>query len=332
MYSGLILATVFSGLIAAGVFAGLDSYHGLAGWKWLFLIEGAGSFPVALLAFTLLPDYPGNRTGVCKWLLTEDEENLTVQRMINDRVSLPRENSGVWNGLKLAVLDSRTWIYVSLLPPRAIQHPWASVTNIHYFDTTAKAIILMANHSAYGFNNFFSTIVSGFDLGNTTMTLLLTAPPYLVATVSAFIGSWSSDRQQERGFHISVLLGVAAVGFMLSTVTVHSSARYASAFLYVSGCFTSNSLVFGWASSTLAQTSEKRAAAMAIINLFGQLGNIYSPCFFPSADAPRYAVANMLMMSFSLLSIVMCMVLKLLLRRANQQLLEAGDNRTLYVL
>ena len=41
LYSALILATGFSGLIAAGVFSGLDGACGLAGWRWLFIIEGA---------------------------------------------------------------------------------------------------------------------------------------------------------------------------------------------------------------------------------------------------------------------------------------------------
>ena len=40
LYSGNIFATSFSGLIAEATFATLGGHHGLAGWKWLFIIEG----------------------------------------------------------------------------------------------------------------------------------------------------------------------------------------------------------------------------------------------------------------------------------------------------
>lgn len=46
LYSGLVLATAFSGPLAAGIFAGLEGAMGLPGWEWLFIVEGAISFPV----------------------------------------------------------------------------------------------------------------------------------------------------------------------------------------------------------------------------------------------------------------------------------------------
>ncbi|KAM5347533.1 hypothetical protein ACJ41O_007357 [Fusarium nematophilum] len=305
LYSGVLLATAFSGLIAAGVLSGLEGARGIAGWQWLFIIEGAGSFGAALLGTILLPDFPGQKSGTVKWLLTDVEQKVAIERIKRDRVSMPEADHSVWNGLRMAVKDIRTWVFV---------------------------LMLTANHSAYGFNNFFPTIVKGFKLGNNTLTLILTAPPYLLATATAFATAWSSDRRKDRGYHIAVPQAVACVGFIVSVSTLNNAARYASAFLYICGCFSSNAMVFSWASSTLNQTPEKRACATAIINLLSQLGNIWSPYFFPSSDGPRYVKANILMMAFSALSVLTCVVMKLMLRKANQKLLETGENVNLFTL
>jgi hypothetical protein len=190
--------------------------------------------------------------------------------------------------------------------------------------------MLTANHSAYGFNNFFPTIVKTMNLGKNTVTLLLTAPPYLLGTLVAFATAWSSDRRRERGLHISVPQGVACVGFVVTLATTNNAARYAVAFLYICGCFSSNAMVFSWASSTLGQTLEKRACATAIINLLSQLGNIWSPSFFPASDGPRYVMANILMAVSSGVSIACCVVMKYLLRKANNKLKEDGEDVTLF--
>lgn len=119
LYSGLILATAFSGLIAAGVFAGLDGVYGLAGWKWLFIIKGAGSFVVAIVAVFILPDFLGVNTGSAKWLLTESERQISRDRMERDRVSEKRIDNSVWTGLAAASKDVKTWIFVSVLTVRS---------------------------------------------------------------------------------------------------------------------------------------------------------------------------------------------------------------------
>lgn len=100
-----------------------------------------------------------------------------------------------------------------------------------------QAFILCSSHTAYGFNNFYPTIVKGFNLGSNIVTLLLTAPPYFVSAVISFFVAFSSDRNDERGYHIAVPMGVAMLGFVISVATLNIPARYAASFLYISKCF-----------------------------------------------------------------------------------------------
>lgn len=53
-------ASMFSGYLQAGLYKGLNGTHGLAGWRWLFLIDGCMGVPVAIAGVFLLPDLPEN--------------------------------------------------------------------------------------------------------------------------------------------------------------------------------------------------------------------------------------------------------------------------------
>lgn len=190
----------------------------------------------------------------------------------------------------------------------------------------------MANHAAYGFTNFFPTIVKGLNFGDTTITLVLTAPPYILATIVAFSVARSSDYRHERGWHIILPLCFSVIGFIISVATLNKAARYVAAFLYAGGCYSSNALIFGWASNTLNQSPEKRACAFAIINIVSQLGSIASPYFFPAHDGPRYVMAFLLMLGSTLLAMSMAGITKVLLIRTNKMLKASGRTGDLFML
>ncbi|TLS24616.1 hypothetical protein PpBr36_08881 [Pyricularia pennisetigena] len=307
--TGLPVATAFAGLIGAGVLGRLEGARGIAGWQWLFIIEGVGSFAFGLAAIALLPDFPDQkrrRWSLARCLITERERRVAEERIRRDRVSLPvTGENGVFHGLKLAVLDVRTWIFV---------------------------LMVTANHAAYGFLNFFPTIVKGFKLGGQTETLLLTAPPYLVSALVVLYVGISSDKRNERGQHVAIPQIIACVGFIITAATQNGPTRYAAAFLYISGSFASLAPLFSWASSTLGETPQERACALAIVNLIGQLGNIVSPYFFPPEDGPRFLMANMLMMMCSAIVVVASAVMKVMLKRANAELLRNNPEAVVYTL
>ncbi|KAF0318944.1 major facilitator superfamily transporter [Colletotrichum asianum] len=291
LYSGLVIATAFSGLIAAGVFSGLDQVRGLAGWRWLYIIVGAVNL-FALVAFVLLPDFPESSTGSQKWLFTDSERQVAVARIRSDSVA-QESNRSVWWGLRRAVTDYHTWVFI---------------------------FMLISNHAAYGFNYFYPSIVKGFGLGSNITTLLCTSPPFLIGAFLSIVVSRSSDKRNKRSLHIAVPMLVSIVGFIISAVTVNGPARYTASFLYVTGCFAANGLIYSWAAGVLNQTPEKKAVATSMINVLAQVGNIASPYFFREKDEPRYFLAMILLMVFAALSAAACIFLKWDLRRANRKL------------
>ena len=117
LYSGLILGSGTSGLIAAGIFSGLDGSLGLAGWRWMFIIEGAVSLCVAITAFFTLPGLIGSKAGSGRWLFTENEKLICADRIYRDRVAGTEPTQSPWRGLRACVSDYHTWILVNTVLP-----------------------------------------------------------------------------------------------------------------------------------------------------------------------------------------------------------------------
>ena len=68
---------MFSGYLMAAVYH-LGGTGGLAGWQWLFVVDGVISMPIALLGYVILPDLP----STCRaWYFTPEEIAFGQKRM-----------------------------------------------------------------------------------------------------------------------------------------------------------------------------------------------------------------------------------------------------------
>ncbi|CAK9782633.1 MFS general substrate transporter [Cutaneotrichosporon oleaginosum] len=289
LYTGNILATALAGLISIGIFK-LDGHRGYAAWQWLFIIQGAVTGLVALLAYPFLPSTP----LTTRWLKPE-ERQLAHDRLLRDKID-QTEPGSTWAGLKQAVTDYRTWIFA----------------------------FMFNNHlAANGFKNFFPSVVKTLGF-NQTITLVLTCPPYLVAGAVTFLLSWSSGRLNERTWHITVSKCIAIIGFALAPATLNTGVRYFAMCVFTLGTYGVNSLILGWASTVLSQTQEKKAVVIAILTSLGNLSFVYTPYLFRNADRPRYALAMGAMAVFSLLTLLSAWVMKIVLQRQNRTIRASG--------
>ncbi|KAL0261422.1 hypothetical protein SLS55_002852 [Diplodia seriata] len=256
LYSGNILATAFSGLIAAAVFGTVDGAHGLAGWRWLFIIEGILTFSISILSLFTLADHPLST----RWL-TPSQRALAHARIQRDTVG-GESDRGARAGLMQALRDPRLYLFCLM-------------QNMHL--------------SACGFNNFFPTVVETLGF-NSTITLVLTCPPYLVSGAFGILIGWSSGRYNERTWHITTCMGLAAVGFVIACVTLNTAARYVACFLFAGGAYAVNSVILGWVSATLGQTSEKKGVSLSVVNVVANASYIYTAYLYPESDGPRYLI------------------------------------------
>ena len=170
----------------------MDGAAGVAGWRWLFIIQGIITFVVAAGAAFILPNEPLQT----RWL-NQEERELANGRIIADTVGAKVQGSA-WDGLKEAAADPKIWLFVFM------QH-------MH----------LAAN----GFKNFFPTAVKTLGFSQ-TITLVLTCPPYLIAGIISIAWSYSSGKYNERTWHITIAKLIAIFGFVLAAATLNTAARY----------------------------------------------------------------------------------------------------------
>ncbi|KAG2035626.1 major facilitator superfamily domain-containing protein [Suillus americanus] len=286
--SGSFLSSAFGSLLASGILHGMQDKLGQAAWRWLFYIEGGITILVAICAIFVLPDFPHNT----RWMSPE-ERALAVSRLVEDGYSKADEvgkqttMQGVWD----AVSDWKVW--------------WFSVAD-------------MLQIMGCSFFIYFPTLCAtlGYD---TTVTLLLCAPPWVFAAIVAFCLTWYSDKKQKRYkcFVISNAFGVFA--FTVSAITMNKVARYISLFL-MAQILTGNMVLLGWISNTFAREPAKRAIAIALMNALGQIGGIIGSYVWPSKWGPTYRYSYIICIAAIGVSTGMFGGMYLYLKHLNEQI------------
>jgi hypothetical protein len=174
---------------------------------------------------------------------------------------------------------------------------------------------------------------------------VLTAPPSLVAGVVGIAIGISSGKFNDRTWHITAMMGLATVGFVISAVTLNVAARYVSCFLFASGSlplansstsqtsltkypgvYSVNSVILGWVSGTLGQTPEKKAVSLSVVNMVSMASFIYTPYLYPKSDGPKYVIAMSSNASFAFASIAAAWGMRTWLTVQNKRLMRDGSN------
>ncbi|KAK2736385.1 major facilitator superfamily transporter [Colletotrichum kahawae] len=69
----------------------------------------------------------------------------------------------------------------------------------------------------------------------------------------------------------------------------------------------------------------KRAAAVAFVNAFGNISQVWTSYLYPDADKPRYGLAMSVNSAFALGTIILALAMRIILQRANKKLDSGAD-------
>lgn len=241
----LLTAGPISGLVGGPISGALLDWNhksGLAGWQWMFLMEGLPAIVLGICAYLFLSDSPEN----ARWLNGDERRRLLkdLQAEEEQAIKLPAAKKG----------------YAWLLNPNL----WGFAVVFFGINTCTYSVSLWlpsALQSVSGFSN----LVLGF----------LSAIPYLVASVLMVAIGTHSDHTLERRWHIALsamMGGVALLAAGYSTGPIVSIIGFSLA-LSASSSMAGPS----WAMASPLMTARTAAPMIALINAMGNLGGGVGP-------------------------------------------------------
>lgn len=105
-HSAGIASGAFGGILAGAITDGLEGSLGIAGWRWLFIIEGVATIAAAFFVPFVLLDYP-----LTTKKLSEEERKLAYARLradgITSRNDSPEHQLSHFQALKIAYSNWR---------------------------------------------------------------------------------------------------------------------------------------------------------------------------------------------------------------------------------
>ncbi|BGP53480.1 hypothetical protein JCM8202v2_001039 [Rhodotorula sphaerocarpa] len=285
LYCGSLVSNAFGPLIAAGILGTMEGKAGVRAWQWLFYIEGSLTMFMAIVAMLVLPDFPHNSRHFSK-----TELELAQLRMTEDAGTADETTVSSWTAFKLAMCDIKLW-------------------------TMSLLLLIM--------NQFFPQLTKTLGYDNTT-SLLLCAPPFAFAALTAFMVSRDSDKRQERFLHIVVPLLFGVVGFIIAMTTHSFAPRYISLFL-MAGSYSGFVVFYAWVASTFARPAMTRGVAIAAVNAISQLGNIIGAYIFPAHWGPSYRNSYAICISCFAVTIAIAYLHRWNLTRLNRKLARRDE-------
>ncbi len=182
-YISLPLSSAVMGSLA-GWLLGLDGRLGLAGWQWLFLVEGVPSVLFSLVILRMLPDCPAQ----AKWLTAE--ETAWLQRQLD--ADGAQAHLGHQAGVLKALLSPQVWMI-----------------GIFFF---------CALTCSYGYGFSAPAILQAATGWNVSQVGYLVAALGVAGAVAMLWNGAHSDRSGERRLHCIVPCVVMAAGYLAASL------------------------------------------------------------------------------------------------------------------
>ncbi|KAF2033251.1 MFS general substrate transporter [Setomelanomma holmii] len=254
-FTASIIAGAFGGLLAFAI-AKMDGIAGYRGWRWIFILEGLVTVGFGIITKFWVTDWPETAS-----FLNDQERALLIARLSADA-----------GGAVMNRLDKRA-------AKRIFSDPKIYLGTLMYFGIV---------NTGYAGSFFIPTIIS--ELGFTSsQAQVRSIPIFIVATITAVIAAYTTDRLRHRYWFCISGLVVASVGYimLLAQNNLSAGVKYFALFLIVPGGYITQPIVLVWMSN-LVSGHYKRSVSSAMQVGFGNIGGIVASNIFLDSEKPKY--------------------------------------------
>ena len=246
--AGFMLAIPMAGLLGGPISAGLLSLHGLgglAGWRWLFLLEALPAIVLSFVVWQRLPDRPHQ----APWL--PSDEAAALEKVLQEEQRQLQGSGRQVHGLLAGLLQPRLWLL---------------------------GVLYMAIATGfYGFSFWIPRFVGEAlppTLNSPVLANLLSAVPYTLAVAAMLWAGASADRRGEQRLHVALPMAVAAVSLGLA---IAASGIFRLVLISVSTAATFSCLGPFWTIPSQFLGGRAAAGGIAWINSVGNIGGFFAP-------------------------------------------------------
>ncbi|PYR42718.1 MAG: MFS transporter [Acidobacteria bacterium] len=239
--AAFMTATLTAGIIGgpiSGALLSLNGAGGLAGWQWLFLVEGAPAIVLGVIVLRVLDDAPEQAA----WL-SDGEREALVETLRADARRQRMETTG------RALRNGRTWLL-------AVIHLIIPVT-------------------LYGIGFWMPQMLKTASGASDFIVGVLSAIPYAAGAVAMVVVGRHSDRTGERRWHVAVSATVCAGALALSVLSPGAAWTVATLSIAMMGLASMFGPFWALVTSQLAGVGA--AASIALVNAVGNTGGFVGP-------------------------------------------------------
>jgi sugar phosphate permease len=240
LMSAIPVSSILGNPLSGWVMDAMNGLSGVAGWKWMFIVEAAPALLIGIAAFF----YLDNSIAAAKWL--DPEEKRVMEAAIAEDAR--SQASGV-HRVAQAFRDPRVWFMCGI-----------------YF-----CFIL----GQYGLNFWMPTLIRSAGVKGATAIGVVSAIPYMVTLLMMNLFGHSADKRRERRWHLAVPALIGAAGFVIAPTAPNVGIAIAALSLAAAGAITCAPLF--WSLPTAFLAGAGAAAGIAVVNSVGNLAGFVAP-------------------------------------------------------